>query len=497
MGSREKIDITGDLKDLHQNATAALYILNRIIPRAYRAEGHDDTTKDYYHCESNEEAKSFFISIATESPLSAEQIDIVLASWALFDGYPDDDNITTRREQYLEEREEYDSSYIKGSPFKDLVGKPRKNRIDGLNKLSIYPIINQFFNSQPNLMEYIAAACKRHIIDVDGKKVVVLPTPSYKLTCNTYSDTIRSEEPSDIPAEAVEAVDAEAVSLQADEDKTEVSIAIASNKRWIKPLIIAIVGVVIVAGILLIILAGRNNSDRINAIPHFSGSDSIDLDLKLSNDIAKLQEDVDYRAELIAGAEQGNAEDQFWLAVYYDQNREYGQAERWYLLAADQDYIPAQSLLCLLYSKQGINEEEMYKWAVRAADGNDALGWFFVGWCYNKGIVLDTDYLKAATFYQCVIDGKNPDGEKLHEPLKEYNEIIAKCFAENELAILYHNGTGVEQNDAEALRLFKAAYDDGYVNAALHIAEFYYYGYGVKEDRDTAHLWYLKASEKN
>lgn len=81
------------------------------------------------------------------------------------------------------------------------------------------------------------------------------------------------------------------------------------------------------------------------------------------------------------------------------------------------------------------------------------------------------------------------------EPLAQYDEILAKCFSENALAKLYQNGDGVEQNYAEALRLFKAAYDDGYAPAALHIGEFYYFGYGIKQDRDTAYLWFLKAAE--
>ena len=93
MECREKIDIINDLKNLHQDASASAYVLNRIIVKAHKAEGYNGSPKDY-SCNSSEEAKSFFISLATESSLTADQTDIVLASWALFDGYPDDESIT-------------------------------------------------------------------------------------------------------------------------------------------------------------------------------------------------------------------------------------------------------------------------------------------------------------------------------------------------------------------------------------------------------------------
>lgn len=490
MERREIIDIVDDLKNLHQNATASLYILNRIIVKAHKAEGYDGSPKDYY-CNSNEEAKSFFISLATESSLTADQTDIVLASWALFDGYPDDESITFRREHYLEEREEFDPAYIKDVPFRNIEGKPRKYRVDGLNRLSIYPIINRFFNSQPNLMEYISAACKRHIKDVGGKTVVILPTPSYKLTCNAYTE--KHGEPAKPQDGAAENI----IESPTDSERTEVmppQTTTKPSKRRVKLLVFVAGCITVVIAVLLFVLLGQKPADQIDISPEINSSNS--LDLKLSNDIVKLQDDTQYRAELQTGAEQGNAEDQFCLGISYQLSKEYDSAEHWYLAAAIQNYAPAQSFLCLLYSQTAVKEGDIYTWAVKAAYNHDALGYFFLGYCYNKGIVVEPDCPKAAAFYQGVIDGKDSGGVALTEPLAQYDEILAKCFAENALAELYQNGDGVEQNYAEALRLFKAAYDDGYTPAALHIGEFYYFGYGIKQDRDTAYLWFLKAAEE-
>ena len=492
MECREKIDIINDLKNLHQDASASAYVLNRIIVKAHKAEGYNGSPKDY-SCNSSEEAKSFFISLATESSLTADQTDIVLASWALFDGYPDDESITFRREHYLEEREEFNSSYIKDAPFRELDGKARKNRVDGLNRLSIYPIINRFFNSQPNLMEYISGACKRHIKDVGGKTAVVLPTPSYKLTRNVYAEK---------PEEPVEPQDGEAENIiesSADSERTEVAppkTTAKPSKRRVKPLVFVAGCIAVVVAVVLFVLLGQKPADQIDISSEINSLNSLDLDLKLSNDIAKLQDDAQYRAELQTGVEQGNAEDQFCLGISYQLSKEYDSAEHWYLSAANQNYAPAQSFLCLLYSQTAVKEGDIFAWAVKAADNHDALGYFFLGYCYNKGIVVEPDYTKAAAIYQGVIDGNDSGGVALTEPLAQYDEILAKCFAENALAELYQNGDGVEQNYAEALRLFKAAYDDGYAPAALHIGEFYYFGYGIKQDRDTAYLWFLKAAEE-
>lgn len=490
MECREKIDIINDLKNLHQDASASAYVLNRIIVKAHKAEGYNGSPKDY-SCNSNEEAKSFFISLATESSLTADQTDIVLASWALLDGYPDDESITFRREHYLEEREEFNSSYIKDAPFRELDGKARKNRVDGLNRLSIYPIINRFFNSQPNLMEYISTACKRHIKDVGGKMVVVLPTPSYKLTCNAYT-----EKPVDSVESQVDVVKDDRESFLDSESVDIPPQTITKiSKRGVKSLVFVVGCIAVVVAVFLFVLLGQEPADQIDISPEINSFNSLDLDLKLNNDIANLQDDAQYRAELQTGAEQGNAEDQFCLGISYQLSKEYDFAERWYLAAAKQNYAPAQSLLCLMYSQTAVKEGDIYEWAVKAADNHDALGYFFLGYCYDKGIVVEPDYSKASAFYQGVIDGKDSGGVALIEPLAQYDEILAKCFSENALAKLYQNGDGVEQNYAEALRLFKAAYDDGYAPAALHIGEFYYFGYGIKQDRDTAYLWFLKAAE--
>ena len=58
------------------------------------------------------------------------------------------------------------------------------------------------------------------------------------------------------------------------------------------------------------------------------------------------------------------------------------------------------------------------------------------------------------------------------------------------LGIMYKNGLGVLQDDAEAVRLYRLAADQGYAPAQTSLGYMYENGLGVLKDNVTAHMWY-------
>jgi len=63
------------------------------------------------------------------------------------------------------------------------------------------------------------------------------------------------------------------------------------------------------------------------------------------------------------------------------------------------------------------------------------------------------------------------------------------------LAWLYENGTGVSQNDSEALEWYRKAAEKGNAEAQLELGKRYFEGRGVSANEDEAVKWYTKAAE--
>ena len=68
--------------------------------------------------------------------------------------------------------------------------------------------------------------------------------------------------------------------------------------------------------------------------------------------------------------------------------------------------------------------------------------------------------------------------------------------AQNSLADLYHNGTGVPQDYAAAVSWYRKAADQGNANAQNNLGIMYKKGTGVPQDEAAAFSWYRKAAEQ-
>jgi TPR repeat protein len=68
-------------------------------------------------------------------------------------------------------------------------------------------------------------------------------------------------------------------------------------------------------------------------------------------------------------------------------------------------------------------------------------------------------------------------------------------MAQNDLGDCHYNGDGVEEDSAQAFRLYTAAAAQGFVEAQLNLGDCFYYGEGVEQDFPEAARYYRKAAE--
>jgi TPR repeat protein len=66
--------------------------------------------------------------------------------------------------------------------------------------------------------------------------------------------------------------------------------------------------------------------------------------------------------------------------------------------------------------------------------------------------------------------------------------------AQSNLGVMYANGEGVPENDAEAVKWYRLAAEQGYALAQYNLGVMYDNGYGVPENDIKAYLWYSLAA---
>ena len=64
------------------------------------------------------------------------------------------------------------------------------------------------------------------------------------------------------------------------------------------------------------------------------------------------------------------------------------------------------------------------------------------------------------------------------------------AYAQHNLGWMYDNGEGVVEDDAEAVRWYRLAADQGHADAQHNLGWMYDNGEGVLQDNVTAHMWF-------
>ena len=117
-------------------------------------------------------------------------------------------------------------------------------------------------------------------------------------------------------------------------------------------------------------------------------------------------------------------------------------------------------------------------WRARAEEG-DALAQVNLGVMYENGRGVPEDDAEAVRWFRLAAEQGN-------------------AFSQSNLGVKYLNGEGVPQDDAEAVRWWRLAAEQRYANAQFMLGVMYRFGTGVPEDNVLASMWWnLAAAQGN
>lgn len=249
-------------------------------------------------------------------------------------------------------------------------------------------------------------------------------------------------------------------------------------KKWFGlAVVVALIAVVVIA--LLIGQAKRNSAER-----------------QLEKDIARLQAFQKVEDKLLKSAEAGSAEAQYTLGLKYLNDAKkyfemYGSknedafalAVEWLEKAGEQNYVPAQAMLCLAVGDD---------WAERTADNNDAYGYYSLGRFYYDGQGGEYEFERAVYYFQMVANGVNADGIPMTDYVAEWNGYPTKALAQSMLGH-YYEFSESHRDYAKALTYYNLAYNNGFKNAAYGIYRMYKVGKGVPRNEELAQEWHDKS----
>jgi TPR repeat protein len=169
-------------------------------------------------------------------------------------------------------------------------------------------------------------------------------------------------------------------------------------------------------------------------------------------------------------AEQGHAESQFQLGVFYRLGvaveHDDAKGVEWFCKAAEQGHAEAQTSLAFCYQRGLGTAKDLAKaleWVRKAADQGDARGYFQLGNFYFMGEGVPQDYAAAVEWYR-----------KAAEQGDDY--------AQYSLGICYFDGAGVEQDKAKAVEWYTLAANQGHEIAQYYLGGCYLNGDGIERD---------------
>ena len=163
--------------------------------------------------------------------------------------------------------------------------------------------------------------------------------------------------------------------------------------------------------------------------------------------------------------------------------KDYGEAIKWYRLAAAQGNAVAQSNLGLIYSYgRGVrrDDEEAVKWFRLAAAQGDPLGEVNLGTMYKYGQGVPQDDKEAVKWFRLAAE---------HYRLTAPVNVDAQIH----LGWMYENGWGVPKDDKEAISWYSLAAELGNANAQTILGMMYGSGRGVRQDYVLSYMWFTLA----
>jgi TPR repeat protein len=188
-------------------------------------------------------------------------------------------------------------------------------------------------------------------------------------------------------------------------------------------------------------------------------------------------------ARLKPFAERGNAKAQSYMGNMYETGRGvariYGEAIRWYLLAAEQGDAFSQTRLGSLYDKglgAARDEKRAAEWYAKAADQGNLEGQLWLAAMYRDGRGVAQDFKQAANWFAKAADQ-------------------GSAWAQMNLGLLYVKGQGVPLDYTKAIFWLRNAADNNDSYAQYNLGWAYESGTGVPKDVQEAARWYQKAAD--
>ena len=153
---------------------------------------------------------------------------------------------------------------------------------------------------------------------------------------------------------------------------------------------------------------------------------------------------------------------------------------------ADQGNVEAQLLVGEMYDIGGSDlkpdKREAAKWMVAAAES------------YRKA--ADQGDAESQTQLGSMYHAGTGVAQNQTEALKWYRKAADQGYARAQYAVgmVYQRGSGVWPNSVEALKWYRKAADQGYAQAQYSVGSMYESGAGVERDSAEAYFWYSLAS---
>lgn len=184
-------------------------------------------------------------------------------------------------------------------------------------------------------------------------------------------------------------------------------------------------------------------------------------------------------------ANQGHVEAQYSLGHIYEfgecEKIDYEEAKKWYGKAAEKGHCKAQVHLSFIYSIKGQENLKLaFKWMLKAAEHDDFIFQTDLAYMYENGIGVEQDYEKAFEWY--LKAGYKGDNFYYHK--------IGDC---------YRFGKGVEVDyERAAYWYLKSVREKAYQDEALDALGFIYLtgGNNLKPDFKKAINWFKKAAKR-
>ena len=173
---------------------------------------------------------------------------------------------------------------------------------------------------------------------------------------------------------------------------------------------------------------------------------------------------------------------------------------------AEDGDVQAQLALAKAYHLgEGIEKDEAQavQWWEKAAEHGDSAAEVNLGVAYSLGAGVPKNYAAAVRWYTKAADQGNADGQaalaserrRCSVTLVHQSRRSGQCKGPVGSCSLYHLGQGVPQDDAEAVRWWKKAAEQGDVTAEGNLGTAYGLGMGVPKDNAESVRWHTKAAE--